>query len=123
MFIYTEDMKRLFILTAILISTATNAQAIKFSKSQEEKTVQLAENFVKYSKEGDYNKTYKVLRQIQKYEYRLDKTQLVSFYSDLHEAVADACNKYGITPAGKAEMTNIVNALFSKELKNAVNEQ
>lgn len=116
-------MKRLFIITAILYSTLANAQVIKFTKSQEEKTIQLAENFVKYSKQGDYNKTYKALRQIQKYEYRLDKKQLVSFYSDIHKAVDDACNKYGITQAGKAEMTHIVDALFSDDLKNAVNEQ
>lgn len=116
-------MKRLFILTAILLSTITFAQNSRVTKSQEEKTIQLAENFVKYSKEGDYNKTYKALRQIQKYEYRLDKNQLVSFYSDLHTAVAEACNRYNISPAGQSEMTNIVNALFSQDLKNAVNEQ
>ena len=61
----------------------------------EDKTAKLADNFVKCSKEGNYNKTYKALRKIQKYEFRLDKDQLVTFYSDLHEAVCDACDRYG----------------------------
>ena len=87
----------------------------------EDKTAKLADNFVKCSKEGNYNKTYKALRKIQKYEFRLDKDQLVTFYSDLHEAVCDACDRYRIDDDGKNEMKIIIDALFSDNLKESIN--
>ena len=80
-----------------------------------------APNLVKCSKEGNYNKTYKALRSIQKYEFRLEKEQLVKFYSDIHAAVAESCEKYGIDESGKKEMWVIVDALFSDKLKEEVN--
>ena len=61
------------------------------------------------------------MRKIQKYEYRLQKDELVVFYSDIHEAVADACDRQGIDQKGKNEMRVIIDALFSDELKSAVN--
>ena len=90
-------------------------------KGYEQKTAKLAENLVKCSKEGNYNKTYKALRDIQKYEFRLQKEQLVTFYSDIHEGVSEACEKYGIDEEGKETMWAIVDALFSDKLKESVN--
>ena len=88
-----------------------------------EKTARLAENLVKSSKEGNYNKTYKAIRNIQKYEFRLQKEQLVTFYSDIHTAVSEACEKHGIDENGKKEMWAIIDALFSDKLKESVNNQ
>ncbi len=86
-----------------------------------QKTAKLAENLVRCSKEGNYSRTYKALRNIQKYEYRLEKDQLVVFYADIHDAVDKACDRHGVDSAGKAEMKVIIDALFSDELKAAVN--
>ena len=95
--------------------------AAQMPKGYEKKTAKLAENLVKCSKEGNYNKTYKALREIQKYEFRLQKEQLVTFYSDIHEEVSEACEKYGIDEKGKQDMWTIVDALFSDKLKESVN--
>lgn len=114
-----QDMKKIL---AIIIFTifccSANAQ---FPNGYETKTMKLAENLVKSSKEGNYNKTYQALRNIQKYEYRLQKDQLVVFYSDIHQAVSNACDRHGIDEEGKNEMKIIIDALFSDELKEAVN--
>lgn len=112
--------KTLLIIAGLLIATFSfNADAQK-PKNYEKKTSQLADNLVKCSKEGNYNKTYNALRDIQKYEYKLQKEDLVQFYKDFHKAVDNACNKYGIDEQGTAEMYTIVDALFSDELKKAV---
>ena len=114
-------MKRLLIfITAILFTMSASAQ---MPKGYEMKTEKLAENLVKCSKQGKYNKTYKALRNIQKYEYRLTKEQLFMFYKDIHSQVDKACDKYGLDENGKAEMKVIIDALFSDELKNEVNGQ
>lgn len=89
-------------------------------KGYESKTARLAEQLVKNSLTGNYNKTYKALRNIQRYEYRLDKKTLVKFYTDIHEAVARECDAQGIDAEGKAEMSVIVDALFSDKLKEEV---
>lgn len=61
--------KTLLIIAGLLIATFSfNADAQK-PKNYEKKTSQLADNLVKCSKEGNYNKTYNALRDIQKYEY------------------------------------------------------
>lgn len=106
------------IIALALFCITAGAQA---PKGYEAKTARLAENLVRCSKEGNYNKTYRALRNIQKYEFRLEKDQLVAFYSDLHEAVADACGKHGIDEKGMNEMKAIVDALFSDKLKESLN--
>lgn len=112
-------MKR--ILSIIVMALFCMSAAAQLPKGYEEKTAKLADNLVKCSKEGNYNKTYKALRSIQKYEFRLEKEQLVKFYSDIHAAVAESCEKYGIDENGKKEMWVIVDALFSDKLKEEVN--
>lgn len=112
-------MKR--ILVIITFAAISSIAAAQLPKGYAEKTAKLADNLVRCSKEGNYNKTYKALRQIQKYEYRLQKDQLITFYSDMHEAVSEACSRYGIDDAGTAEMKVIVDALFSDELKESMN--
>jgi len=112
-------MKRILCIIAMALF-CMNAAA-QLPKGYEEKTVKLADNLVKCSKEGNYNKTYKALRNIQKYEFRLQKDQLVKFYSDIHESVSEACEKYGIDENGKKEMWAIIDALFSDKLKEEVN--
>ena len=110
------------ILAIIVFTMFCMSAEAQLPKGYEEKTVKLAENLVKCSKEGNYNKTYHALRKIQKYEFRLQKDQLVTFYADIHEAVAEACEKYGIDEKGRNEMKVIIDALFSDELKEAVNK-
>lgn len=112
-------MKR--IITIIVLGLLCCSAAAQLPKGYEEKTEKLADDLVKCSKEGNYNKTYKALRNIQKYEFRLQKDQLVQFYSDIHESVSEASEKYGIDENGKKEMWAIIDALFSDELKEAVN--
>ena len=111
-----HDMKK--ILAIIVLSIFCLSAQAQFPKGYEAKTARLAENLVKNSKEGSYNKTYNALRNIQKYQYRLDKDQLIAFYSDIHEAVAQACDRNGIDEKGKDEMRVVIDALFSYELKN-----
>lgn len=111
-----HDMKK--ILAIIVLSIFCLSAQAQFPKGYEAKTARLAENFVRSSKEGSYNKTYNALRNIQKYQYRLDKDQLIAFYSDIHEAVAQACDRNGIDEKGKDEMRVVIDALFSYELKN-----
>ena len=111
-----HDMKK--ILAIIVLSIFCLSAQAQFPKGYEAKTARLAENLVKNSKEGSYNKTYNALRNIQKYQYRLDKDQLIAFYSDIHEAVAQACDRNGIDEKGKDEMRVVIDALFSDELKN-----
>ena len=106
------------ILAIIVLSIFCLSAQAQFPKGYEAKTARLAENFVRSSKEGSYNKTYNALRNIQKYQYRLDKDQLIAFYSDIHEAVAQACDRNGIDEKGKDEMRVVIDALFSDELKN-----
>ena len=114
-----QDMKRIL---AIIVSTMFCICAhAQFPKGYEAKTDRLAENFVKSSMSGNYNKTYQALRNIQKYEYRLTKDQLIAFYSDIHAAVAEACDRNGIDSKGKEEMKVIIDALFSDELKENIN--
>lgn len=114
-------MKRL--LATIILGLLCFFAEAQQPKDYETKTVRLAEALVKSSKEGNYDKTYKAIRNIQKYEFRLDKDQLVTFYSDIHEAVSEACEKYGIDENGKKEMWTIIDALFSDKLKESVNKQ
>ena len=101
-----------------LICLSAEAQ---LPKGYEEKTAKLAENLVKSSKEGNFDKTYKAIRDIQKYEFKLQKDELMTFYSDIHEAVSDACGKHGIDEKGKMEMNAVIDALFSDKLKEEVN--
>ena len=98
------------ILTAIVFAMMCLSASAQMPKGYEQKTAKLAENLVKCSKEGNYNKTY-----------RLQKEQLVTFYSDIHEGVSEACEKYGIDEEGKETMWAIVDALFSDKLKESVN--
>lgn len=114
-------MKRIF--TILILGLLCFCAEAQQPKGYEEKTVKLAEALVKSSKEGNFDKTYKAIRKIQKYEFRLQKDQLVTFYSDIHEAVSEACEKYGIDENGKKEMWTIVDALFSDKLKESVNKQ
>ena len=109
------------ILAVIMFAMFCLGAEAQMPKGYEKKTQALAENFVKCSKEGDYNKTYKALRDIQKYEFRLQKEELVTFYSDIHKAVSESCDRYGIGEEGKDQMWNIIDALFSDELKANVN--
>ena len=111
-----HDMKK--ILAIIVLSIFCLSAQAQFPKGYEAKTARLAENLVKNSKEGSYNKTYNALRNIQKYQFRLDKDQLIAFYSDIHEAVAQSCDRNGIDEKGKNEMRVVIDALFSDELKN-----
>ena len=97
-----------------LICLSAGAQ---LPKGYEAKTAKLAENLVKSSKEGNFDKTYKALRDIQKYEFRLQKEELVTFYSDIHEAVSEACGRHGLDEKGKIEMKAVIDALFSDKLK------
>lgn len=114
-------MKRF--ISVILASFIVLSVSAQNPKESDAKTAKLAENLVKCSREGNYNKTYKALRSIQKYEYHLQKEELVSFYVEIHEAVDKACDRYGIDSMGKVEMKTIVDALFSDELKAAVNQE
>lgn len=114
-------MKKIaFIVTCILLAVNVFDADAQKPKNYEKKTTQLADDLVKCSKEGNYNKTYNALRNIQKFEYKLQKEDLVDFYKDFHKAVDNACNKYGIDEQGTAEMYTIVDALFSDELKKAI---
>lgn len=110
-------------ISIIVASLSVLSATAQIPAGYETKIVRLAEELVKCSKEGNYNRTYKSLRNIQKYEYRLEKNQLVRFYSDIHDSVERACDKYGIDSTGKHEMKIIVDALFSDELKSAVNQE
>ena len=47
----------------------------------------------------------------------------MEFYGDIHTAVADACDAQGIDKTGKEEMWIIIDAMFSDELKAAVNKE
>lgn len=114
-------MKRL-LLTIIVAVSCLNAAA-QLPKGYESKTARLAENLVNCSRKGNYNKTYHALRKIQKYEYRLDKDQLISFYSDIHDAVLRECIRQGLDENAQAEMKIIIDALFSDGLKEAVKAQ
>ena len=114
-------MKRL--LTLIFLGMLCFHAGAQQPDGYAEKTAKLAENLVRSSKEGNYNKTYKAIRNIQKYEFRLQKDQLVTFYSDIHTAVSEACEKHGIDENGKKEMWAIIDALFSDKLKESVNNQ
>lgn len=114
-------MKRF--ISVIIASFIVFSVSAQNPKGYEAKTAKLAENLVKCSKGGNYNKTYKALRSIQKYEYHLEKGQLVRFYTDMQDAVDKACDRYGIDSVGKVEMKIIVDALFSDELKAAVNQE
>ena len=89
------------ILAIIIFTMFCISAEAQLPKGYEAKTVKLAENLVKSSRGGNYNKTYKALRNIQKYEFRLQKEQLVTFYSDIHEAVSQACDRHGIEEKGK----------------------
>ena len=109
------------ILAIIIFTMFCMSAGAQLPKGYEAKTVKLAENLVKSSKEGSYIKTYSALRKIQKYEFRLQKNQLVTFYSDIHHAVSQACDRHGIDEKGKQEMKMIIDALFSDNLKEAVN--
>lgn len=111
-------MKRTFIILSIGILSllATDMQALP--KGYEAKTAKLAERLVESSVTGNYNKTYQALRNIQRYEYRLQsKEELMRFYNDIHNAVAGECDRKGIDAEGKAEMKAIVDALFSEKLR------
>lgn len=112
-------MKRIILL--IITLSMTISAAAQLPEGYDNKTAKLAENLVKASKKGSYNKTYNALRNIQKYEYRLDKEQLVRFYTDLHMAVDKACDTHGIEKEGKEEMRIIIDALFSDDLKSEIN--
>ena len=114
-------MKKL--LTILILGLLCFCAEAQQPKGYAEQTARLAENLVRSSKEGNYNKTYKAIRNIQKYEFRLQKDQLVDFYSDIHEAVSEACEKHGIDENGKKEMWTIIDALFSDKLKESVNNQ
>lgn len=114
-------MKRL-LLTLIIAASCFNAAA-QLPKGYESKTARLAENLVTCSRKGNYNRTYHALRKIQKYEYRLNKDQLMIFYSDIHEAVLNECVRQGLDADSQAEMKMIIDALFSDGLKEAVKEQ
>lgn len=112
------NMRRFFITLsiAVLSMLATDMQALP--KGYEAKTARLAERLVASSMTGNYNKTYQALRNIQRYEYRLQsKEELMRFYNDIHNAVADECDRKGIDAEGKAEMKAIVDALFSDKLR------
>lgn len=109
------------ILAVIVFAMLCIGAGAQMPKGYEKKTATLAENLVRCSKEGNYNKTYKALRDIQKYEFRLQKEELVTFYSDIHKAVSESCDRYGIGEEGKDQMWNIIDALFSDELKANVN--
>lgn len=110
------------ILAIVVFAMFCISAAAQFPKGYEAKTARLAENLVKSSREGNYNKTYKALRDIQKYEFRLQKDQLVTFYIDIHEAVSQACDRHGVDEKGKNEMNVIIDALFSDNLKEAINK-
>lgn len=111
-------MKKFFITLsiAVLSMLATDMQALP--KGYEAKTARLAEKLVTSSRTGNYSKTYQALRNIQRYEYRLqNKEELMRFYNDIHTAVAGECDRQGIDAKGKAEMKVIVDALFSDKLR------
>lgn len=109
------------ILAVIVFAMLCIGAEAQMPKGYEKKTAALAENLVKCSKGGDYNKTYKALRDIQKYEFRLQKEELVTFYSDIHKAVSESCDRHGIGEEGKGQMWTIIDALFSDELKANAN--
>lgn len=111
-------MKRLFITLSIIILSALATDMQALPKGYEAKTARLAERLVSSSLTGNYNRTYQALRNIQKYEYRLQsKEDLLRFYTDIHDAVAEECDRKGIDAEGKAEMKVIVDALFSDRLR------
>ena len=112
--------KYIILIIGIVLSASVYGADAQKPDNYEKKTVQLAEKLVKCSKEGNYNKTYAALRDIQRYEFRLQKEELLDFYIDLHEAVDKACDKFGIDENGKAQMKPIIDSLFSDELKNSI---
>ena len=118
-FVKTEkDMKKIWAI--IILGLFCLSAGAQLPKGYEAKTAKLAENLVKSSKEGNYDKTYRALRDIQKYEFRLQKEDLVTFYSDIHAAVSQACGRYGIDEKGKNDMKIVIDALFSDKLKEEV---
>lgn len=114
-------MKKILIAAMIFFCCAFVSDAQQ--KSYSSKTKALAEHFVECSRSGNYNKTYLALRKIQKHQWKLDKEDLMEFYGDIHAAVADACDAQGIDKTGKEEMWIIIDAMFSDELKAAVNKE
>lgn len=109
------------ILMTFLLAVFLTGSQEDLPRGYETKTERLAENLVRCSKDGSYNRTYKALRKIQKYEFRLDKEELVRFYSDIHESVKKECIRQGLDEDAQEQMRIIIDALFSDELKQAAN--
>lgn len=113
-------MRKFLIVFAAVFSCTVFSDAQQ--KTYSSKTKALAEHFVECSRSGNYNKTYLALRKIQKHQWKLDENNLKTFYGDIHQAVADECDRQGIEAEGKEEMKIIIDAMFSDELKNAVRD-
>ena len=103
-------------MTVLLLAVFT-ASAVEMPKGHELKTQKLAENFINCSKEGNYNKVYKSLRKIQKYQWQLEKEQIVQFYNDIHAAVQNECDRLGLNQEIKDNFRDVIDSMFSIKMR------
>ena len=95
----------------------SSASAVEMPDGHAKKTKALAENFIKHSRQGDYNKIYTSLRKIQKYQWKLEKEQIVQFYKDLHAAVQVECDRQGLSQDIKDSFKEVIDSMFSMKLR------
>lgn len=111
-------MIRRIILTIVTVLLAvTYSSAVEMPKGHEKKTKALAENFIKCSKQGNYNKIYSSLRDIQKYQWKLEKEQVIQFHEDLNKAVQAECDRLGLGQDVKDSFKEVIESMFSMKLR------
>lgn len=116
-------MKRIILTLITLVFTVSLASAEVPHSEYLYKTQQLADEFVKCSMEGNYKKTYKAIRKIQKFVQRLDNEQIFDFIEDIDTAVAKSCDKYGLENMSTDGLKEVVYAILPEKLKKAAIEK
>ena len=116
-------MKRFILMLVLLASSVFIATAEVPNSEYIFKTQELAEEFVKYSAEGNYKKTYKAIRKIQKFVQRLDNEQIFDFIGDIDTAVGRSCEKRGMTQEEIAGLKEVVYAILPNALREAAEEK
>lgn len=116
-------MKRFILMLVLLASSVSIATADVPNSEYIFKTQELAEEFVKYSAEGNYKKTYKAIRKIQKFVQRLDNEQIFDFIGDIDTAVGRSCEKRGMTQEEIAGLKEVVYAILPNALREAAEEK
>lgn len=116
-------MKRIALTLITLVFTASLALAEVPHSEYLFKTQQLADEFVKCSMEGNYKKTYKAIRKIQKFVQRLDNEQIFDFIEDIDTAVGKSCSKYGLEEMSTDGLKEVVYAILPDALKAEAKER